>query len=133
MEIVVWLKTIEAWLLLLTVAVANGGLRVGVLIPRFGDYRAHLASTVMLTVLIVCITMPLIDWIGIASCPGALTVGIVWTVLTLAFEFLAGHYLFGNPWARLLTDYDVLHGRIWVVVLVATLVSPLWAIDRHHR
>jgi len=44
--------------------------------------------------------------------------------LTLAFEFLAGHYLFHNPWSRLLEDYDVARGRIWILVLFTTLLAP---------
>jgi hypothetical protein len=50
-------------------------------------------------------------------------VGIAWLLLTVAFEFLAGHYLFHNPWARLLEDYNVFRGRIWVLVLLTTLVA----------
>ena len=46
-------------------------------------------------------------------------------MLTLAFEFLAGHYLFGNSWERLLADYDVARGRIWPLVLIVTFVTPL--------
>lgn len=49
---------------------------------------------------------------------GALKVGALWLVLTLAFEFLAGHYLFQKPWAVLLQDYDLSWGRIWVAVLI---------------
>jgi hypothetical protein len=43
-----WLRTVEAWLLLLMAAIANGAFRVGVLIPRLGGYRAHVVSTLML-------------------------------------------------------------------------------------
>jgi len=50
-----------------------------------------------------------------------------WVALTLAFEFLAGHYLFHNPWDKLLADYDVLHGRIWPLVLIVTLLAPVIA------
>lgn len=127
-----WQRMIEAWLLLLAVAIANGGFRAGVLIPRLGDQRAHILSTVLLTLLIVGITVPLIDWIGIGGVPEALLVGLVWVACTLAFEFLAGHYLFGNPWERLLADYDVRHGRIWVAVPIVTLLSPLFWVVRHH-
>ena len=62
-----WLRTIETWLLLLMIAIANGTLRVGVLIPHLGDYRAHVLSTVLLTMLIVGMIVPLVDWIGIGS------------------------------------------------------------------
>jgi hypothetical protein len=32
--------------------------------------------------------------------------------LTLAFEFLARHFLFGNPLDRLIEDYNVFRDRI---------------------
>jgi hypothetical protein len=48
-------------------------------------------------------------------------------VLVLAFEFLAGHYLFGTPWSELLADYNVMRGRIWPLVLVTTFVAPYLA------
>ena len=50
-----------------------------------------------------------------------------WVALTLAFEFLAGHYLFHNPWDKLLADYDVWHGRIWPLVPIVTLLAPVIA------
>ncbi|MEQ1759383.1 MAG: hypothetical protein ABL986_13765 [Vicinamibacterales bacterium] len=58
-----------------------------------------------------------------------LAVGL-WFVLllvamTMTFEFLGGHYLFKQPWERLLADYNLSAGRIWVVVLIATLLAPL--------
>ena len=46
--------------------------------------------------------------------------------LTVAFEFLAGHYVFGNSWERLIADYDVFRGRIWILVLLMNLLAPLW-------
>jgi len=55
-------------------------------------------------------------------------IGGVWLGLTLAFEFLAGHYLFGNSWHKLLADYDVLAGRIWVFLPIVALISPRLAL-----
>ena len=46
-------------------------------------------------------------------------------MLTLAFEFLAGHFLFRNTWERLLADYNLAQGRVWILVLVTTLVTPV--------
>ena len=37
----------------------------------------------------------------------AATVGFIWLGLTLLFEFGAGHYLFRQPWRRLLADYNL--------------------------
>jgi hypothetical protein len=47
-------------------------------------------------------------------------------LLTLAFEFLAGHYAFGKSWAVLLEDYDLRRGPIWIAVFVMVLIAPLW-------
>jgi hypothetical protein len=51
-------------------------------------------------------------------------VGLLWLALTLAFELLFFHYAAGKPWEVLLADYDVLQGRIWVVVPLAELFGP---------
>jgi hypothetical protein len=47
--------------------------------------------------------------------------------MTLGFEFLAGHYLFGKPWPVLVADYNLLRGRVWLFVPLVTLLAPLWA------
>jgi hypothetical protein len=39
--------------------------------------------------------------------------------MTLAFEFLFGHYVAGHSWRRLPADYDLSAGRVWVF-------APLW-------
>ena len=59
----------------------------------------------------------------------ACAIGGIWVTLTLAFEFLAGHYLFGHPWRRLLEDYDLAAGRIWILVLMTTAAAP-WLMAR---
>jgi hypothetical protein len=50
-----------------------------------------------------------------------------WVALTVAIEFLAGHYLFGHSWQKLFADCDLAQGRIWVLVLVAYFSAPQWA------
>lgn len=68
-----------------------------------------------------------VPWIGPRRPQDAWTIGVLWVMLTLAFEFLAGHFLFGKPWQELLADYDIRAGRIWVMVLIVTLVTPIVA------
>jgi len=53
----------------------------------------------------------------------------VWLLLTLAFEFGFGHYVFGKPWSVLLADYRLDQGRIWTLVPVITLLAP-WLAGR---
>jgi hypothetical protein len=55
----------------------------------------------------------------------ALTIGLVWLALTITFEFLFGHYVAGHSWVKLLEDYNVLAGRLWVVVLIWITLAPL--------
>ena len=64
-------------------------------------------------------------WVRPLTRGDAWTVGVLWLVLTLAFEFLAGHYLFHNPWERLFADYNVAQGRIWILVLITTVLAPV--------
>ena len=48
----------------------------------------------------------------------------------IAFEFLGGHFIFGKPWQELLADYNLFAGRIWVMVLIVTLMTPIVAFTR---
>jgi hypothetical protein len=120
-------RAVAVWAGLLLVAVLNGGLRSTLLVPRFGEHTGHVVSTVILSAAILVLTWVAISWIGPHGTGDALRIGATWLVLTLAFEFLAGHYLFHTPWQTLMADYNVIRGRIWVVVLLTTLVAPLLA------
>jgi hypothetical protein len=44
--------------------------------------------------------------------------------MTLAFEFLFGHFVAGHSWARLLQDYNLLAGRVWVLLLAWVALAP---------
>jgi hypothetical protein len=84
----------------------------------------------MLSVLILAVGWISVPWIGPQTIQDAWTIGIIWVVLTLAFEFLGGHFLFGKPWQELLADYNLFAGRIWVMVLIVTLMTPVIAFTR---
>jgi hypothetical protein len=118
------LRALLTWFILLAVAVANGALREAILIPATGDVPGRAISTVMLSVAILLVARLTIGWIGVRTAAGGWAVGAMWVGLTLAFEFLAGHYLMGTPWTVLLEDYDVMAGRIWPLVLVTTMCAP---------
>jgi hypothetical protein len=120
-------RALLVWLALCLVAVANGTVRQFVLLRAVGPYAGHVISSVTLSLLILLVAWLSIRWIGPATVQQAWLVGVLWLSATVAFEFLAGHYLFRNPWPKLLADYDVRQGRVWVVVLVATALAPRWA------
>jgi len=113
------------WVVLLIGAVANGAFRETFLMPRLGLTRAQAISTLMLCAFIIVLGWVALPGIGPESMLQAAAIGAGWLVLTLAFEFLAGHYLFGKDWSVLMEDYDVRAGRIWVLVLLVTMVTPI--------
>jgi hypothetical protein len=118
------LRALAVWFLLLILAVLNGGSRDAWLSPRLGDTAGRAISSLLLSGLILLATWATIGWIRPNSSGQALRIGMFWVVLTLAFEFLVGHYGFGKSWPELVADYDVRRGRIWIVVLIATLLAP---------
>lgn len=117
-------RAVVVWCALLVIASVNGIAREAVLIPRIGEGPGRAVSTLALSTLIVVLTWMSIRWMAPRSTRQAWAIGVLWVALTLAFEFLAGHYLFHNPWSRLLEDYNLIRGRIWILVLITTLVSP---------
>ena len=125
-------RALVVWHLLLGLAVVNGAIREAWILPRAGDATAHAISTVMLCALVQLQSWLTIGWIRPLTARDAWTIGGLWVSLTVAFEFLAGHFLFGNPWSRLLEDYNILRGRVWVLVLLTTAVAP-WVAARRIR
>ena len=119
-----FLRATAVWLALAALAILNGLFRSLVMTPWIGDPAGHLISTALLCVAIFVVTWCTISWIGPSTRRGALLIGVLWVGMTIAFEFVAGHYLFGNSWEKLFTDYNVARGRVWSLVLVATLLAP---------
>ena len=124
------IRTVLVWIEMLALAIANGAARESLLLPRLGTAPAHIISTIVLSVLIFIAGSLAMPWIAPATQREAWTIGIVWVLLTLAFEFLAGHFIFGRPWKVLLADYNLAAGRIWILVLIVTLITPVVAFNR---
>ena len=121
------LRSLVVWFGLLVVAILNGALREATLVPRLGNEAAHAVSSITLSLAILIVVYLVIPWIRPATLHQAGAVGVGWLCLTLLFEFGFGHYLRGRPWQELLADYNVVRGRIWVLVLVTTALAPLAA------
>jgi hypothetical protein len=123
---VIW-RAFGVWLVILVLANLNGAVREAWLIRPLGLVAGRALSTILLSAVVFLVTWLTIGWIGPASRGDAVRIGVLWLVLTLAFEFLIGHYVFRQPWAALLEDYDLSRGRIWVLVLLVVLTAPLLA------
>lgn len=118
-------RALLIWFVLLAFAVANGVFREVVLTPRMRAGVAHAVSTVSLALLILLVGWTATPWIAPQTIQDAWTVGVLWVLLTIGFEFLGGHFIFGRSWEALLADYNLFAGKIWVMVLVVTLMTPV--------
>lgn len=118
-------KALVIWLIMLVVAILNAGLRNAVITPRLGEPAGHVISTVTACAVFLVLMWFTLPWAGARGRRELVLIGVVWVILTVTFEFVAGHYLFGTSWDKLLTDYNVFRGRVWVAVLIVILLGPL--------
>src|SRR2546426_10618761 len=81
------LRALIIWFALLVVAVANGGFREAVLIPRVGSQAGHIVSTVMLSAGILIATYLAAPWIHPASRGDTIAVGFAPLSPSLPVEF----------------------------------------------
>lgn len=114
-----------AWLPMVALAIGNAAFREGILSKRLSELRAHQVSTLTCGLLLGVYMGAVFQVLPLASLATAASVGGLWLALTLAFEFLAGHYLFKNPWSRILHDYNLAAGRVWPLLLLWILLAPL--------
>ena len=118
------LKAVIAWLLILSLAIANGALRETVLIPSFGKAAGLVLSGVLLCLVILLVAYGFVRFLRVVSVSQGLIIGFFWVLLTLAFEFGFGRYVQHKPWSELWDAYTFSEGNIWPVVLLAILVTP---------
>ncbi len=117
--------TIGAWFLFMVLAIINAGIRNGVYKPVVGDLAAHQISSIVFMAVILVVTYVILRFSKLELGDSeALFMGTIWLSLTIVFEFVAGHYVFGNPWEKLLADYNLLEGRIWSLVLLTIFLAP---------
>ena len=117
---------VAPWLLQLACAVALGALRQFWLAPVLGEMPARAVGTLALCAVIWAIAARFVR-----RHPGPAreqwAVGGLWCGLTLAFEFLAGHYFFGASFETLIGDWNMAAGHLWPLVPAVCLLAPVAA------
>jgi len=109
---------------MVVIAILNGAIREGWYGKYVSELQAHQISTVTGVLLFGVYIWVLIRHWRPASAEQALTIGLVWLGMTVAFEFLFGHYVAKRPWRDLLHDYNICAGRVWLVVPVWVTIAP---------
>jgi hypothetical protein len=118
------IRYIIAWIPMLVIAVANGVFRELTFAKMMSELHAHQLSTVMGSVFIGFYIWAFVRiWIP-SSSQHALKIGLIWLVLTVAFEFIFGRYVMHHSWSRLLNDYNVFRGKLWAVFLIWLTIAP---------
>ncbi len=112
------------WIPMVPIAIGNGVLRQLWYGKYMSELKAHQLSTLTGVLLFSLYIWAVIRTWRPASSAQALSIGLIWLGLTVAFEFLFGHYAAGHSWDRLLQDYNVFAGRLWVAVLIWVTISP---------
>lgn len=117
-------KVALIWLGIAVLAVANGFIREFIVAPKFGMQIALPLSGVTLSILVFIAAFYAFGFFGVRNRSTCLLIGAQWVLMTLAFEFLFGHYVAGKPWSVLVQNFNILKGDLFTLVLIVTFLSP---------
>ena len=125
-------KYFFGWFGLLILAMMNGALRDGIYKLYVGNLPAHQISVLTGIILFGFFIWYLVTRWPFPSSRQAWIIGFMWLGMTEAFEFLFFHYARGVSWEVLLHDYNIVEGRLWILVLLWVTVAP-WLIWKWKR
>jgi branched-subunit amino acid ABC-type transport system permease component len=120
-------RLLSVWLVLVVAMSANGIFRELVLRPRVGRSSADVLSAVLgIAIILVGTRYFLRPLAGRPTKYLAITSAAL-VALTVAFEFLFGHYVDHKSWEELAQNYALWRGRLWPILLLTLALTPfLW-------
>jgi len=121
---VVVIKSVGIWLIIVIAAILNGVTREKLLTSLVGSGVSLPLSGITLSGLVLVITYFTIPFLGEVKTGVYFVIGLIWVVLTLAFEYLFGHYVAGKPWHEINQVFNLLKGDLFIVVLIVSAASP---------
>ena len=115
------------WALLAFLMSLNGIFRETVLASLFRRGIADLFSAILGIAIILGTTGTFFRAFPEWRRTNPLRLAAIWTALTIAFEFIFGHYVDRKSWSELAANYQVWEGRLWPLVLLSLVLAPfLW-------
>lgn len=117
------IKYLWCWFPMILLAILNGAARDLGYKKYVGELAAHQISTLSLIVLIGIYSGLVVKRFPPHSQNQALRIGIVWSLLTLIFEFGFG-IIRGNSWTQLVHAYNFTEGQIWILVPIWLAIAP---------
>jgi hypothetical protein len=112
------------WLPMVIIGIVNGALRNYTYGKCIDELHAHQISTLTGIIFFgIYVWLVSLKW-KIESPNEAIIIGLIWLALTVSFEFLFGHFAMKHEWSRLLADYNIFRGRLWLLVLIWITIAP---------
>ena len=115
-------RAVLIWLLIMAAETLQGAARHLLLSPALEQALRQL-SVIVGVIVIFAITWAFLPWMRIRTTPQALAIGVMWALLTLAFELGIG-WIVGADWSRVSADYDLIHGGLMPLGLLAMALTP---------
>lgn len=113
------------WVVIVLAEVTHGIARTLLLAPVVGDFRARQIAVFTGSAIILAISALSIGWIRPSSAREALGTGVMWVLLTLAFEFAFGRLVAGASWEGLVSDYNLRRGGLLGIGMTILTLAPL--------
>jgi len=113
-----------SWIGMVVLAILNGAVREKTYGPFMQELSAHHLSTFIGLIVFGLYIWALTGIYPIESSIQAVLIGGMWVIMTILFEFIFGHFVMRHPWSKLFHDYNLLKGRVWVLVLIWTAIAP---------
>jgi hypothetical protein len=123
----IFVKSLVIWLVFILLESLNGAIRIFWLVPSLGDGRAHQIAFVTGSVLVLTVSTLFSRWLQASRVSQLLSVGMLWMVLTLAFEIALGRMILGYSWEQIAAKFNVLNGGFMPFELVLLTLAPLIA------
>ena len=117
-------RAIAVWLVLIFAETLHGASRRILLEPYGGDLRDRQIGVFSASIIFFCIALASAPWVGARRTSQLLGVGVLWLLLTVAFEVFFGRLVLGYSWKRVASDYNISEGGLLSLGLAALAASP---------
>ena len=120
-------RAVAVWLVIILAEILHGIARGLFLVPLVGEFRSSQIGVVTGSIIILVVAIVFVRWLGASRKSDLLLVGLIWLILTLAFEVIFGRFVMGVSWERLAADYNIPEGGLLPFGMIVLGLSPLIA------
>jgi len=120
-------RVLSVWFIIIIAEMIHGILRGLFLVPFFGDFASRQIGVFTGSLIILVVVYMTIRWIEAKKKKEFLPAGVIWMVLTVAFEICFGRIVMNSGWDRILSDFNILNGGFLSLGMLFLMLSPLIA------